>query len=131
VIVRFLRLFGPFRDLEQDRDATVADLRRQLQDEAASKLVLQDRLDSVLADRQNLWELLREALSNERAAFQMHINAAWVKDGHSAPYPDAAAPERRAPREVSDPIIPRAQLPSEAVASASRRYIESHTSRNQ
>lgn len=89
MILRLLRLFSHFRRLEADRDATVAQLRESLQDVTTEKLVLQDRLDSVMDDRAKLWDVMQKAIENERATLQMQVNFSAQQRFGVTPFPEA------------------------------------------
>lgn len=124
-MIRLLRLFSAFRALEQDRDATVAGLRECVQELTTEKLLLQDRLDAVLQDRSNLWELTKDCINNERLSYQSHINLQWQKQGLPAPWPNSPGmPEGTTPATHQDPI-PRRELPSEAMARKTRNFYSS------
>jgi hypothetical protein len=122
----FLNLFPGFRALSNELVAEqdeVARLREELQATTTEKLILQDRMDAVLNDRGNLWEMVKEAIANERISYQMHVNVQWQKEGRSAPWPDAPQmPHRSVPQNNQDPIG-RKPFPSEAVAQQTRSFI--------
>ncbi len=150
---RFLRLFPVFADLEErvdiqarelyaleGVDARAGDLLRQkrhLESELADlresyhslqmeKLMLQDRLEASLTDKDRLWGLMEGALAGERTAYQMHVNEAWQRRGAGIPYPAAPHLEGSAARPVqeSGPIGRRARiLPSELGAQRTGEFI--------
>jgi hypothetical protein len=125
MLLRFLRLFSAFRALESDRDSQVVVLREALQQETTRALTLQDRLDSAERERAELWAMTRECVNGERAAYQAHINAAWQKQGHGTPYPDAPhIPAHAVPQEQDTTPIGRRPLPSEAMATVTRQFLQ-------
>ena len=112
--------FSKIRRLEEE----CASLRESLQSASSQALLLQDRLDSALSDRTELWNMTRECINNERASYQMHVNEQWQKQWGVAPFPDAPQiPQHAAAKHVSDPIIPRSMLPSEGVRRATQKFM--------
>lgn len=107
----FLRLFSIFRDLEaraamqsrtqQEFDDLTAEknsletdlgnIREAYQELTTEKLLLQDRLDSAIQDKDKLWEEMSNALENERFALRMQINHAVQHAGGGVVYADAHA----------------------------------------
>ena len=128
MIRRILMMFPQFRAVVTERDSAVqesANLRTQLQDQSAQILSLQDRLDFALNDRAELWRMTRECINNERASYQMHVNEQWQKQFGVAPFPDAPQiPAHSTPKPVSNPVIPRSMLPSEAVRRVTAKSLE-------
>ncbi len=137
MILRFLRLFRIFRELEA-RTETLIREKRTLQtdltfsraafNEAQSdKLRLQDRLDAALADKDHLWNIMQDSLNNERNALRMQVNHAVQKAGGGIPYPDAHSLPAEAVRPLQTPgPVGRSgrQLPSEVLARHNNRAIE-------
>lgn len=117
-----LRLFPAFRTLQAERDQLAA----SLQEITTEKLILQDRLDGVLEDRGKLWELVRECISNERTAYQLHVNIAMQKQGMNPPWPDAP---HLPPNGVPQPQEPigRREFPSQRVARKTSEFIAAMT----
>lgn len=108
------------------KELTVSEgLREALQSASSEKLVLQDRLDSVLEDRSRLWDLVSKSINNERAAYQMQINSQWQKQGFGAPYPEAPKLPLEAIPERGGGTAGRhtAQMPSARVAQATANFI--------
>lgn len=111
-----------YRALREDRDR----LREALQSVTTEKLMLQDRLDSTLADRDKLWDMAQQCISQERVSYQMQINAQWQKQGFGAPYPDAPKlPPNALPSNDHGPIGSRPEMPSAGVARANAEFIRS------
>lgn len=156
MILWFLRLFNQFRlfeyalDLanrdyekqsehklhaEMDRDSLKTDLtfcRSRLQEVETENLRLQDRVEAANEDRKQLWEMLREALGNERDALMMQINADWQKRYGVIPHPDAPSiPEKfsNAVEAVTDFGRQGRLLPSEMVANATNKFWENRQKR--
>lgn len=123
----FLQLFATYRALAEDAAA----LRRAHEELVRQNLTLQERLDAAQEDRQKLWRMVEKAVdsqaaafANERAAYQMHVNHVVQKQGGGIPYPDAhSLPPRAVPPENPPAPIPRRQLPSEAVARQTAKFI--------
>lgn len=112
----FLRLFGAYRRLA----ASVEVLQTE-------KLILQDRLDGALQDRDRVWESFQAALAGERLAYQMQINHAVQKAGGGVPYPDAhSLPSGALPKQQAPGAIGRGSrmLFSESAARHNRQFIE-------
>jgi len=89
------------------------------------KLVMQDRLDSVLNDRRELWRMMESAIVNERAAYQMQINSAWQKQGFGAPYPEAPMLPSAAIQQPGGGTAgsPRPEMPSSRVTRATAQFV--------
>ena len=119
MILHFLRLFLPFRALESDRDTSVMELRKTVQELTTEKLILQDRLDNVLADRGNLWDMMKTAIENERGALKTMANYRVQSTYGVTPYPEAGAIESH-PMEP----MPRNIMPSERVTRANQRFTQ-------
>jgi hypothetical protein len=124
---RFLRLFSAFRVLEQDRDASMANVCDSLQMESTRASMLEDRLTSALEDRNRLWDLVQESLRGERTAYQAGLNLQWQQRGYGAPYPDAPQlPQSRVPQDVPNSIVPRPMTGSERMAAGTREFIKQY-----
>ena len=131
MILRFLRLFAAFRALEQDRDVTVANLCETVQQLSTDKLLLQDRLDSVLNDRAKLWDMMQTAIENERATLQMQVNFATQQRFGVTPFPDAVKlPDSMEASEHSAPLG-RRRMPSEDMAFRASQFAKEFRSRHQ
>lgn len=154
MILWFLSLFKPFRELEAlaqmqaekaeqfDAQTTMLEERGarcislgidldNLRDEndrlASDKAVLQDRVDSLMEENGRVWNLLQEALANERSALRMQLNFEVQRHGGGIPYPEAHSLPPSAVRPVQKPgTIGRSarMLPSEAIARHDRAFIE-------
>jgi hypothetical protein len=152
----FLRLFPIFRNLEalvqiqakkaEEFDAVSAslsearvelesantdleNLREAHQDLVTEKLLLQDRLESAMADKDNLWSLFNESLGHERYALQTMVNHAVQKTGAGIPFPEAHS----LPSSAVKPLQPGGSvgraarmLPSEAVGRANQAFIRNY-----
>lgn len=81
----------------------LAECRAALAELSTEKLVLQDRLDAALADRDHLWNAMQEALTNERDALRMQVNHAVQKSGGGIPYPDSHSLPAASVRPVQEP----------------------------
>ncbi len=125
MIPYFLRLFSTFRALEQDRDTTVAELRATVREFSNDKLLLQDRLDATLSDRQRMWDLMERSIEDMKLGYQAHLNVQWVKQGYSAPYPDAPQPpEHHVHQQVTRAAVGRPRLGSEMVKGLTEKFIQ-------
>lgn len=120
----FLRLFARFHALE----AQLEDLRRSHQDLMTEKLLLQDRLDGALADKEHLWSLTQEALNAERSAMRMQVNHAVQKAGGGIPFPDAhSLPPAQVRVQEPGPVGRRGRmLPSETAAQTNRTFLNEY-----
>lgn len=106
-------------------------LRGQLQEAQSRELILQDRLDGALDERQKIWDMLQEALNGERTAYQAHVNVEWQRKGFGAPYPEAPHLDSSAVPQQSDVhSTPRRRIGSELVADGQRKFIEELRSRS-
>lgn len=118
MILRLLRLFSAFRALEEDRDATVAQLRAELSDAQDEARDLTAKLD----DRTELWRLVHESAAAEREAHRMVINYSVQQRFGITPYPDAQhLPESVGPETGAH--VPRRQLPSELMDAAKKQFM--------
>ncbi len=127
----FLRLFPQFRVLEQDRDATVAALRETVQEQSTQNLLLQDRLDSVLNDRANLWDMMRTAIENERATLQMQVNFSAQQRFGVTPFPEAVhLPPTAEPSGEKSAPFGRRMMPSEMVGHRTAQFFKQYTERH-
>lgn len=112
-----------------DSHAEASKLREQVQLLSSEKLILQDRLDSVMNDRAELWRMMETAISNERATLQMQVNFATQQKFGITPFPDAVhlSPEASAPGQVSP--LSRRQMPSEMIAAGTAKFLKEAQSR--
>lgn len=121
MILRLLRLFSAFRALEQDRDATVLELRDALQEASTEKLLLQDRLQASEESVSKLWTMVDDAQKRAYRAMEMQINFAVQQRFGITPYPEATQlPESHGPANP-DPVA-RWQTPSEKIAAARAKF---------
>ncbi len=125
MVLRFLRLFQAFRALEGDRDVTVASLCETVQQMTTEKLLLQDRLDSLMNDRAELWRMMEKAIENERATLQMQVNFSAQQKFGVIPFPEAThlpasmeAGDARAP-------IPGYRTPSQRIQARTNKFAQS------
>ena len=148
----FLRLFSQFRELEalaemqaaraeefdreQGRARTLAtdneSLREANQQLTTEKLLLEDRLESSMQDRDRLWETMQESLRGERYAYQTMVNHATQKTGAGTPYPDAHSLPASEVRKIQTPgPIGRSSrvLPSEMASRATKQFIHDYVER--
>lgn len=130
MILRFLRLFAAFRSLEQDRDATVSELRTAVQESTMQNLLLQDRLDSMASDRAKLWEMMETAIQNERSTLQMQVNFAVQQKHGLTPFPEAVhLPESQQPSPEDAAPFARRLMPSELIARRTTQFMKEHQRR--
>lgn len=131
MILRFLRLFSAFRALEQDRDATVANLCESLQQMTTEKLLLQDRLDAVMEDRAKLWGMMERSIENERATLQMQVNFGTQQRFGITPFPEAVhLPPSAEPSAEKSAPFGRRMMPSEMVAQRTREFVRTYSERH-
>jgi len=138
VLLWFLNLFPQYRDavaraadtdvIREERDGLMADadtLRQANTELTTEKLLLEDRLQSALDDKQQLWDLVKDSLHGERYALQTQVNHATQRHGGGIPYPDAnALPAHTVRTQEGGPIGPKRRLlPSQAGAMRTRKYI--------
>lgn len=153
LVLWFLRLFRTFRELDalaqmqaakaeqfdsqviviDEKNGECQSLRADLDNIQAAndglisdKAVLQDRVDSLMEENGRVWNLLQEALSNERNALRMQLNFEVQRHGGGVPYPEAHSLPANAVRPVQPAgTIGRAarMLPSEAIARHDRQFI--------
>ncbi len=124
-MIAFLRLFPSFRDLE----ALVETQAQAIQDLDSEKLRLQDRLDAAIADKENLWQMIRESLDGERYALHTMVNHAVQKSGAGIPFQDAHSLPLNtvAEPQESGPVGRRGRLlPSEMLARKNNAFIEEY-----
>lgn len=121
----FLRLFARYRNLEALHTEELNNVRQALLESEQQALLLQDRLDAAIEDRNRTWELVKESLAGERKALHMQINEAWGLKYGTTPYagdphlPTAAQRKQNEP----GPIGPRRELPSQRIARATEEFV--------
>ena len=122
----FLGLFRAYHEMAATLASSLDELDKVSESRAelvTQALILQDRLDATLADRDKLWSTVQEALRGERSAYQAHINMAWQKQNGGIPYPDAPhLPDGAVPPPQAHDPIPRRELPSESVARRTNQF---------
>ncbi len=136
-MIAFLRLFPAFRDLEtlvqtqahslQDLDIELASCRASHADLLTEKFLLQDRLDAAVADKEKLWQMVRESLDGERYALHTMVNHAVQKSGAGIPFQDAHSlpPNTVAKPQEPGPVGRRGRLlPSEMLARRNQAFID-------
>lgn len=98
-------------------------LLASLRESETQRLLLQDRLDATLSDRAQMWELMREALNNERDALRQQVNYATQQRFGVTPYPEAQhLPDEILPDRENNTTVYRRPLPSEAIAAATEKF---------
>ena len=109
----------------KEKEAEIASLQTDLAEIRADhealvneKLLLQDRLESAIADKDRLWNQMQSALDNERYAVRSQVNVFSQKSGGGIPYPDAHSlpPESIRPPQPGGMIGRSRMLPSEREA---------------
>lgn len=111
---------------KESLESDLATLREAHDELATEKLLLQDRLESAIADKDNLWKMVEEALGNERGALRAMVNHANQRSGAGVVFPDAHILPHKAAAQPQDPgpIGPRGRvLRSQMVAQANRDFI--------
>ncbi len=134
----FLRMFPQFRAAEtfvnkvgeshelaerwrKECDSTtkiVRDLRRELAEAKNQQLLIQDRLESALADKSRIWDLFNDAYHSSLSALRMQVNDAYKTKWGTTPYPEEWAPPdnlTRDPNRKSEPMGRGFTPPSEMV----------------
>ena len=96
----------------------------------SDKLILQDRLDSIMNDRAELWRMMETAIANERATLQMQVNFATQQKFGVTPFPEAThlPPEVSTQRDMQP--ISRRMTPSEMIASGTQKFLRDFRSRH-
>lgn len=141
MVLWFLRLFPRFRDLEslammQAESAEesrsliedIANLERVREELIREKVLLEDRLSGVLADKDRLWEAMQHAIEGERYALRTMVNHAVAKSGGGTPYQDAHTLPPAEIRKVQTPgpVGRRGRvLPSELAAKETENFLNS------
>jgi len=117
-----IRFFPEYRRVHAELEALREDHARLTQE----NLRLQDRIDTLAADRSRLWDTMQESLRNERTAYQMHINQTWQRMGGGVPYPEAPhlSPGTIPDPASAEPMGRRRILASEAVKQRQNEFIQ-------
>lgn len=134
----FLHLFARVRW----QDVTIANLQEAAAEARSEATALRQALDDARRDRENVWELVKAALSaertavaNERAAYQMHVNHAVQRQGGGVPYPEAHSLPPEATPKLDAETGPAGRmsriLPSEVYAQAAKSFIAADIARRQ
>lgn len=134
----FLRLFSAFQTMElllerhrqsnESLTAQLGTLREAHQELVTEKLLLQDRLEAALADKEHLWAMTQDALNAERNAMRMQVNHAVQKAGGGIPFPDAhSLPPAQVRVQQPGPVGRRGRiLPSESVAQQNHDFLSEY-----
>ena len=113
------------REAQAERDTAQEGYLREQQE----RIRTQDRLDSAIQDREQLWGLVKESLAGERFALQTQVNHANQKTGAGIVYPDAhSLPMHAVPKQQESGPVGRAgrMMPSQAAAQATTRALEEY-----
>lgn len=110
---------------------SAAKLMKQVRDELAEQktqnLLLSDRLESAIADKTHLWNLVITSLDSERHSLRMQVNEVWRRQYGTTPYPEAPAPPDNASRNPNSRPEPfgRGMAPvSEMVAKRTAKVLQ-------
>lgn len=117
MLLRLLSFFPCIQRLLQD----VSEAQRE-------KLILQDRLDSALSDRERVWKEMQIAREGELAALHTLINIEYQQRYGVAPYPDAV--KLPPAKDSGGPVKPRLTA-SQAIDAQIERVIQELTTRRQ
>lgn len=118
--------------LETDLTALNTDLEnlQESHDELANeKLLLQDQLESAIADKEKLWAMVEEALGSERNALRTMVNHAVQKASGGIPFPEAhSLPPEAAARPNKPGAVGRAgrMLQSQAVMQRNQEFVREY-----
>jgi hypothetical protein len=83
-------------------------------------------------DRAELWEMLKQALANERATLQMQINFNTQQKYGITPFPDAThLPADLNADSSGHPPMHRRMMPSEMINSGTARFMREYQERLQ
>ncbi len=140
MVLWFLRLFPQVRDLEAlaRMQAETAEQCRSLDEDVSNletardaliqeKLLLEDRLTAALADKDQLWAAMQNAMDGERYALRTMVNLAVAKAGGGTPYQDAHAlpPAEIRKVQVPGPVGRRGRiLQSDLARIESDRFVD-------
>lgn len=108
-----LRWFAAYRELEHS-----------VQELSSQNLVLQDRLDQSIAERERVWNLAMEARKAETTALQMQVNIDLQRQGFAPLYEDAPKLPQAPHQAPENPVVPGRPLPSQAVRSQTQQFIK-------
>ncbi len=123
MITWFLGLFHTFNALMRETES----LRTAVNELTTEKLLLQDRLEAALEDKQHLWIGMESALQNEREALRTQVNHAVQRAGGGIPYPNAHSLPANVVREpqTPGPVGRRGRmLPSEIAQQQTQKFME-------
>jgi hypothetical protein len=106
----------------------IAENRRLIQDLESCHgrcTILEDRLEFAQSDRAKLWEMMQAALTGEREALRMQVNAAWQQKGFGTPYPESPSlPPQAEPTPGGGAIGRQAEMPNARVARQTSEFIQ-------
>lgn len=107
----------------------IADLQSEREDLVSQNLRLQDRCDHLESDRLHLWEIVKDAIRNERGTYQSELNAQWQMKGWGVRYPEAAHLEREAtPDTKPQSGVGGRELPSTRINRETKKFIDNYVS---
>lgn len=112
---------------KQDLQTDLTFSRAAHSEASTDKLLLQDRLEAALADKDHLWDVMKRSLESERNALRMQVNHAVQKAGGGIPYPDAHSLSAASVRPVQEPgAVGRKGrlLPSESLARHNQSFMQ-------
>lgn len=79
------------------------ELRDSHEEIVREKLILEDRNQGLMDDRQRLWDVVETSLGSERSALRAQVNHAVQRAGGGIPYPDA--------HSLPKSVVPKAEPP--------------------
>lgn len=132
MLLKFLRLFSRFRDLESIEvdQVELAATKRALAEIAEENQKLQDRLDDCIHDRAQMWGLLNRSIEAMQTSYQAHVNLTWQRQNGGIPYPDAPhLPQQPAVGEElpANTYGRRSRVSSsELIAARTQSYLKQH-----
>lgn len=108
-------------------EADVSRLLDRVRDLETEKVILEDRLQASILDREHLWGLVMKSIEDMKIAYQMHINREWQKMGEAAPYPEAPhMGDGQRFKAPENPFINRPMMGSEAVQAVTQKFISDY-----
>lgn len=108
----FLRCFAAFRELE--------DSAQQLNNQ---NLVLQDRLDQSIAERERVWKMAEEMRASMENAYRMQVNLDLQKQGFAPLYADSPHLPQAPHQAPENPVVPGRPVPSQQVQRETQKFI--------
>lgn len=118
---------GTWRTEAESTAKINATLRDEIAELKTEKIMLQDRLESAIADKSHLWTMVMHSLDSERQSLRMQVNELAKAKWGTTPYPEAWAPPdglSRNPNASKEAMGRSIMMPSDMVRKHAMQTLE-------